>query len=161
MADEVLDKGYFVDSILLDVILSTEMGFYGENPIEIILTVGGYLIGGQLISHKEWFENQISPPEQKQGEKETAESKPEETEPEAAKANDGEKEQPNYVRKFIHLKNAKFFHGNTQIPVNTDGFYWRGKLTSVDGFMFGSLGIEKGERRKHTIKVGGQTIEID
>jgi ABC-type bacteriocin/lantibiotic exporter with double-glycine peptidase domain len=39
---------------------------------------------------------------------------------------------------FIHLKNAKFFAGGSLIPTNR-AVYWRGRLSSIDGFSLGNL----------------------
>lgn len=43
---------------------------------------------------------------------------------------------------YIHLRNARVFHpSGGSIPKN-EGVWWRGKITAVDGFFFGSLSIE-------------------
>jgi hypothetical protein len=39
---------------------------------------------------------------------------------------------------FIHLKNAKFFAGGSLTPTNR-AVYWRGRLSSVNGFSLGNL----------------------
>ena len=39
---------------------------------------------------------------------------------------------------FIHLKDAKFYSGNSLVP-NNRGVYWRGRLSRVDGFYLGQL----------------------
>jgi hypothetical protein len=39
---------------------------------------------------------------------------------------------------FIHLKNAIFFPSKTSIS-SAQGYWWRGRLTSVDGFFLGAL----------------------
>jgi hypothetical protein len=40
---------------------------------------------------------------------------------------------------FIHLKNAKFSYGNSLAPSDNKGIYWRGRLSSIDGFFLGSF----------------------
>jgi hypothetical protein len=52
----------------------------------------------------------------------------------------GNQEEQNQLRniEFIHLKNAKFFLGNSLVP-NNKGTYWRGRLSRVDGFSLGQL----------------------
>jgi|CXWL01.1.fsa_nt_gi hypothetical protein len=42
---------------------------------------------------------------------------------------------------YIHLKDARVFQGSVQIPANFRGNLWRGKLTAVDGLIFGELGV--------------------
>jgi hypothetical protein len=40
-------------------------------------------------------------------------------------------------REFIHLKNAKFYSGNS-FGSTTRELYWRGRLSRIDGFFLGS-----------------------
>lgn len=42
---------------------------------------------------------------------------------------------------YIHLKDAKFVQGSEYSPIS--GTYWRGRISSVDGYFFGSLGRQK------------------
>lgn len=39
---------------------------------------------------------------------------------------------------YIHLENTRFFVGDQAIPSN-QGTLWRGKLSSVDGFVIGTI----------------------
>ncbi|MEE4451446.1 gas vesicle accessory protein GvpU [Novosphingobium resinovorum] len=41
---------------------------------------------------------------------------------------------------YIHLRNAQFFSPG-QRPLPGEGVLWRGRLSSVDGFSFGSLSV--------------------
>jgi hypothetical protein len=43
---------------------------------------------------------------------------------------------------FIHLKDARIYSGNQQIPGDR-GVWWRGKLGQVAGFCFGTLSTEE------------------
>lgn len=47
--------------------------------------------------------------------------------------NEEDKSEP----QFIHLKDAIIFNSN--LPINSQGVWWRGKLSSIDGFSFGNF----------------------
>jgi hypothetical protein len=44
---------------------------------------------------------------------------------------------------FIHLKNARFVHPNSRALPTNHGVWWRGRISSVDGFAFGVLSNAK------------------
>jgi len=49
------------------------------------------------------------------------------------------KQEPEY----IHIENASFYvhTGNAVLPLSTvEGAYWRGKISSIDGFVIGTIG---------------------
>lgn len=46
---------------------------------------------------------------------------------------------------YIHLRNAKIYNANGSV-IPTAGMHWRGRLSSVDGWTFGSLGTGEGSR---------------
>jgi hypothetical protein len=104
-----------------------------ERYLEIILSVRGMLINGELISSTTYFKELF---EENNGNEEK------------------EAEQPvSEERHFIHLRNAKFFMtGSTAIPGEGSGFLWRGRLTAIDGFTLGKL--ELVERKPQQIKIG-------
>lgn len=106
-------------------------------PCHLTLNVGGCLISGYLISYDEYLEAFMFG-HLKQGfddarEQLKAQGKLEE---------DNEKEESSKPpRRFIHLKDARFFHpGGVPIPAN-EGVLWRGKLSAVDGFLYGLLEV--------------------
>jgi len=46
---------------------------------------------------------------------------------------------------YIHLKNARFFHGTGTPLSHESGVWWRGRICEVDGFTLGSLSEESPE----------------
>lgn len=56
---------------------------------------------------------------------------------------DRESGRPSYPPQFIHMKNAKYFTpGERPIPGSGDGTLWRGRLSQVTGFNYGSLATD-------------------
>jgi hypothetical protein len=41
--------------------------------------------------------------------------------------------------KFIHLRDARIFEGSSHPVPSNEGVWWRGRISSVDGFWFGRL----------------------
>ena len=46
----------------------------------------------------------------------------------------------NAVTTYIHLRDAQIFHPGAN-PIPTPGAWWRGRLASVDGWIFGTMGV--------------------
>ena len=127
------DKDWFLQS-LVNIVNSGSFNF------GVTLNVGGFLVSGQLVGGKEYFEGFGSDFAGAFCGGEIAEtikktfaghgdiySSDNETSP-----------SPSY----IHLKDAKFFNTNgNPIPGNR-GVWWRGRLSQVDGFSLGSLRAE-------------------
>ena len=101
-----------------------------ESPLEAALTlvVGGFLVSGHLISKRNFFEqNPITQAINIASDRISAENEHSE-EPE----DDGK-------RRYIHLRDARYFQsGGPPIPGN-GGVFCRIKLTDVSGFHFGFL----------------------
>jgi len=54
---------------------------------------------------------------------------------------DSEPEPPkSEVYEYIHLKNAKIYASGQQ-PIPADGMLWRGRISSIDGYADGMLGV--------------------
>lgn len=104
-----------------------------DGPVQVALAVNGLVIAGELISYPKYCE-----------ENELADGPVEY----------GSPEEP---RHYIHLRNAKYKFGSSDLPSN-DGMYWRGKVADISGFSV--VAFEKGESKPHVIKINGQTIEI-
>lgn len=124
-------EGRGVDDTLQNIVhLSNQAGM----SLSLTLNIGGSLVTGVLISIDEYYQEII------RGVSASAED-PKNT---AAihlrdMLNRMRPEAGNPVApQFIHLKNAKIFNGD-QKPIPGNGTYWRGKISSVDGFFFGSL----------------------
>lgn len=107
------------------------------NPAQITLNVGGWLISGYLIGYEEYMKTFMFGQIQKVID-EAREQLKAEGELEESSGND----QPHKCPRFIHLKDAKFFQpGYHPIPGN-EGVLWRGRLSAVDGFVYGVLQVE-------------------
>ncbi|WP_145153082.1 gas vesicle accessory protein GvpU [Paenibacillus xylanexedens] len=99
--------------------------------IGVTLSVGGALVSGILASGKEYMESVADLFEgvNEQGEhlasiyRRFAEGVYSEAIPDDANI------------EFIHLKDATIYHGTTDFNISL----WRGKLSAVDGFSFGTL----------------------
>lgn len=60
-------------------------------------------------------------------------------------AEDCNEEEEYEISSLIHLKNAKFYTpGKNPIPADGAGVLWRGKLSSVDEYTFGTLSLWQG-----------------
>jgi hypothetical protein len=95
--------------------------------VSITLNVGGLLVSGTLINKESYLKEIYKGAIWKALEKQT---------------NEQERE-PKNERLYIHLKNSRFYlPGQPPIPRDGDGVLWRGKLSSVDGFILGQLEVQ-------------------
>lgn len=131
------DQSDFFLQTLVSTVNNTDMS------IGITLSVGGFLVSGQLKSGKGYFDDcgkKIS----------SLFSKDVDSAGKVEKAiqgiggsiydNDGEKDDGKPL--FIHLDKVKFFNGNgQQININ-QGAWWRGRISEVQGFILGELSVE-------------------
>lgn len=120
----------------LTTLVSTVNG--GDLTLGITLNVHGTVISGIMISAEEYIKglgetlkNSGSKIGQLLGDKFINELSQNFKVP-----TDSEEE---YIPQLIHLKNAKFYTPNGGSIPNGEGVYWRGKLSSVDGFIWGNL----------------------
>jgi hypothetical protein len=106
-----------------------------DMEIGITLSVNGCLLSGKLISGDKCVDlimNTFATGLRSAGHIKVADAVDKGVE--ASKPQKEEQAKPIY----IHLKDVRFFYGGQ--PVSPDqGFFWRGKLSSVDGFAIGSL----------------------
>lgn len=109
----------------------------GAISLGITLCVGGTMVTGQLIGGKEFFEGiansygNVSDFFRGLGEGGAEGYK------------DTSQEQLDNVENiaFIHLGNARVVSSGISIPsFEQPGIFWRGRLSSVDGFFFGQMG---------------------
>ena len=112
----------------------------------VVLSVGGAMVGGRLIGGRQFFDGLMAEIKVARGEREEGGrtlfelfrqgyGEPPKSDEEAA-------EQLKAPVSFVHLKDARYFAaGQKPIPANR-GVYWRGKLSAVDAFFFGSLDTE-------------------
>lgn len=127
------DKDWFLQS-LVSIVNSGGFSF------GVTLNVGGFLVSGQLIGGKEYFEGFGGDFSGSFQDAETAESV------KASFAQYGDiyssDKEPPPPPSYIHIKEAKFFNTNgNPIPGNR-GVWWRGRISQIDGFSLGSLSAE-------------------
>lgn len=138
VSDVVPDRDYLLK------LFAHLANFYGVS-FSVTLSVGGLLISGSIISVEEYMGSLVGsirqgtsdwPPDAKNFlEGDFLEpilqvsGKFKEDEIEALKNTS-----------YIHLKGARVFHAaGKPIPSSDDGFLWRGRISSVDGFSMGQL----------------------
>ncbi|MFL1806044.1 gas vesicle accessory protein GvpU [Plesiomonas shigelloides] len=123
------DKDWFLQSLV-------NMANGGVLSFGITLNVGGFLVSGELIGGKAYFEGFGSDFASGLSDSSIADQV------KASFAQHGEiyssNENPSPPA-YIHLKDARFFNSNgNPIPGNR-GVWWRGRISEVDGFSLGSL----------------------
>ena len=127
-----------------DAIMLMFLDLVEEDGIEVdvTLSVNGTIVSGTLIGATAYYEGITEASKNLQDstmskiisnkfhdlKEEYAKQKLEEAEKES-------KDKENSFT-FIHLKNAKYINANDK---GSNGTWWRGKITSVDGFSFNSL----------------------
>lgn len=119
----------------LSTIVSIVNSLEGGISFGITVFVNGLIINGTLISGKTYFER-ISEIPFKSNEPEIAESIRDAF---LFPAKIYEKDNLSETTVFFHMENVKIFDQKGNKIPSGDGFLWRGKLSSVDGFSFGSL----------------------
>ncbi len=112
--------------------------------VDVTLSVNGTIVSGTLIGATAYYEgitessknfhdstmSKIISKKFNDLKEEYAKQKQEEAEKES-------KDKSNSFT-FIHLKNAKYLNAHNQ-DAHSSGTWWRGSITSVDGFSFNSL----------------------
>jgi hypothetical protein len=133
---------WFLQDLVELVNKSNEPGNIG-----LTLNLGGLLVSGILVSGKEYFEgvaNQFKKSSLSEGSDEKT-----------AKANfeffskytviyqnpEGSVlEKLSFSPNYIHLRDARFFFPSTLPIPSTSGVWWRGRISQVEGVVFGRIG---------------------
>lgn len=126
------DKDWFLQTLI-------NMVKGGGFTFGITLNVGGFLVSGNLIGGKDYFESFGTDFAEGLASEGTAD-KIKESFASIGYPNISDKDE-NKVSSpgFIHLKDAKFFNTNgNPIPENK-GVLWRGRISEVSGFSLGLL----------------------
>ncbi len=118
----------------------------GSIQIPITLTVHGFLVSGILVSGKEFFTHvgEILAPENTEDSAEEAEKSRVTREHftqmgiEAYRNSENSDTPPS----LIHLKWTKFFHNSGKPIPDNQAVWWRGRLSEVAGWNFGTLNLE-------------------
>jgi len=125
------------DWLLQDLITLVESG---SGTFGITLCVGGILISGYLVAGEQYFdgiaEEYASRAESEEGRRKISDSFKNLGAVYYSHVPDTETV---VVRSFIHLKDAVFIHNSGPAIPGNRGVWWRGRLSAVDGFMFGTL----------------------
>ena len=122
------------DNMLQDFVHSINMAGH-KTSLPVVLQVGGFLISGDLIGGKEYFEllgNDLSSFIDNFSIRQIYKERGEKI------YSDDEYKQDSAIS-YIHLKNAKFFHPDSKPMPDNIGFVWRCRLTAVHGFAIGRL----------------------
>jgi hypothetical protein len=130
------------EGISLDWYLQHLVKLANDTGLEfgITLSVGGSVVSGTLISGRKYFDKFASEfsaswPGQ---DKEEIKSSISKIGAIYDKPDNEEDRLVNPPPQFIHLANARIFHGREMLPSSV-GVLWRGKLNAVSGFSLGSL----------------------
>ena len=110
------------DDLLVGLVYDANRGKMAE-PWPITLFVHGLLVSGLIVGMDEFYQISFG-----EGPKEADEA-----------------EIPARPR-FIHLKDAKIFRGGSAGLITRpggEGFPWRGRLSSVDGYLLGRMEMSK------------------
>lgn len=112
-----------------DWFLTSIIEFVNKRAIELPITlqIGGFLVSGVLVNYEKYFESVGFDTAEVFGAGELAKSKPN---GEAA-----EQSSPS----FIHLKDARIFPAAGQPIPAKKSVWWRGRISEVSGFFFGTL----------------------
>lgn len=103
----------------------------------VTLNVSGQTISGTMIGGKKYFEmfaelfSDERPADEKDAIREVFVKNAD-----VYTLKEGEKILP--PTQYVHLKDARVFHGDTKLP-NDDGMLWRGKINAISGFHLGEL----------------------
>ena len=116
-----------------------------DAQLAITLNVGGILISGLLISGHKYFESFA----------EAFYSGVVDSDKlknyflSLGKVYTSEKEGITKPPVYIHLREAQYYQPGSNHPLpSNEGILWRGKISSVDGFLLGKLSINQGQLRK-------------
>jgi hypothetical protein len=114
-----------------------------QSSLSMTLSVGGTLVSGQLVGGKEYFEGMAS----MLGQGDVSASGSAQTKvqylrklfADTGTAFYGDKVERELLSKplYLHLKNARFFGGPSELNIQTG--WWRGRISAIDGFFLGEL----------------------
>jgi len=130
MKDETIErKDWFLQSIVnIANTSSTE-----ENNLNIVLCVNGFLVSGEIISGKDFFDLYLKPTEEEQ--KENQLIKVYSTLEEKFYSEKSDEEDP-----FVHLKNVKFSQNNI---TSNENIIWRIRISQVSGYSLSNMDVNK------------------
>lgn len=106
----------------------------------ITLSAVGFLVSGQLVGGKEYFEGFASDFASGFGDTSAAEDIKAALSRYGEIYSSGDDEPPPPT--YIHIKSAKFFHNSGKPIPGNRGVWWRGRISEVAGFSLGELKFE-------------------
>lgn len=137
-----------IDPVLATLVkVANDNESHGKDEIHVTLVVGGATVTGILMSNAEWLEVQVMV---KAFAETLRKDQAEQDAVMAAVEGVGDVD-PRWVRAvypesrlaYLHLGKARFFAGSNLVLSkngNSNGMYWRCKLSDVSGWVLGSLG---------------------
>lgn len=138
MADEKNEITSTIDNNNNDWFLQGFVNIANYKGLEfsITLNVGGFLISGNLIGGKKYFDKFAAEFSNAVKDKSEAEVIKSALSKNGEIYSSDEVEMPLPV--FIHLEDARFFSTQGK-PIPNNGVLWRGQISKVDGFTLGGL----------------------
>lgn len=130
------------DGLLQLLISYSELGI--ETPVTLL--TGGMTVSGVIVSAASYMENtgaQLSAALKSHDAAKLAETVAQsfaQLKQDVEAQSRAADEAGQLTARFIHLKNARYFiPGQDGLPNNTDGIYWRGRLSAISGFSLGAF----------------------
>jgi hypothetical protein len=139
MSDEKNEMTPTIDTRDNDWFLQSFVNLANYKALEfsITLNVGGFLISGNLIGGKKYFDKFAAEFSGAYEDKHEAEVIKNALSKHGEIYLSDEDEIPPPV--FIHLEDARFFSTHGKPIPNNNGVLWRGQISKVDGFILGGL----------------------
>ncbi|KHE72834.1 gas vesicle accessory protein GvpU [Halobacillus sp. BBL2006] len=118
-----------MDDLLLTLVKAANQNDFS---LDITLNVNGALVTGTTVSAQKYLES-ISRT------LEDGNETSQEISQKLSKASQSAKESAQGETRFVHLKDAQVYNGDSQPTPSEEKFYWRGKAEEVDGFFLGKI----------------------
>lgn len=103
--------------------------------VGVTLTVGGSLISGTIVGRVQWIDGIM----ERYGEQVSGFRAFREVWTEQVERFDSDEPMAAY-ESIIHVKDARWWGGDPDSPLPTEGAFWRGRLDQIQGWSLGTLG---------------------
>ncbi|MGI8315445.1 gas vesicle accessory protein GvpU [Halobacillus mangrovi] len=118
-----------MDNLLLTFVKAANQQDFS---LDITLNVNGALVTGTTVSAQKYLESISRSLEDGNDVSQSISEK-------LSKASQSAKESDQDEIKFIHLKDAQVYNGDSLPTPSEEKFFWRGKAEDVDGFFLGKI----------------------
>lgn len=124
-----------------DILLGMFTDLAEESGLElgVTLTVGGSVVTGLLVGRREWLRRLVAYHDELLP---VVGSIQETWDREAAEETPRDERGPDYLPPYeskIHLVDARYVTSGQNLPTGEQSLFWRGQLSEVDGWSFGTL----------------------